>query len=141
MLTKPLIHLTKPSFSCITEETLKRTAPSIDFANSLSQLIRNLLPEGYPSLTIAAAAAGMSVRTFQRRLEDNNLNYSQLVEQIRFEQATRLLQDSTNHIIDIAFDLGYTDAANFSKAFKRWTGTSPREFRKLHLHEKNFAFN
>ncbi|UIE40323.1 helix-turn-helix domain-containing protein [Leptodesmis sichuanensis] len=58
---------------------------------------------------------------------------------MRFEQATYLLQDPTNHIIDIAFDLGYTDAANFSKAFKRWTGNSPREFRKLHLNRENFA--
>lgn len=138
MLNKPLILLSKPSLGS-TEEALKQTAPAINFTNSLSQLIRLLLPEGYPNLAIAAEAAGMSVRTFQRRLEDINLNYSQLIEQIRFEQATYLLQDPTNHIIDIAFDLGYTDAANFSKAFKRWTGTSPREFRKLHLNRENFA--
>lgn len=138
MLSKPLIHLAKPAL-CNTEEILKQTAPSVDFSDSLSQLIRSLLPEGYPSLAIVAEAAGMSIRTFQRRLEDSHLNYSQLVEQVRFEQATQLLQDSTNKLIDIAFDLGYTDPANFSKAFKRWTGISPREFRNLHLHGKNFA--
>jgi AraC-like DNA-binding protein len=133
MLSNPLIHLTKPSLCGKTEEMLKQTAPAVEFTNSLSQLIRNLLPEGYPSLAIAAEAAGMSIRTFQRRLEDSNLNYSQLVEKIRFEQATHLLQDPANPIIDIAFDLGYTDAANFSKAFKRWTGVSPRRFRQLYL--------
>uniref|UniRef100_A0A832H9Z7 AraC family transcriptional regulator n=1 Tax=Oscillatoriales cyanobacterium SpSt-402 TaxID=2282168 RepID=A0A832H9Z7_9CYAN len=135
MLSKPLIHLATSSL-CTTEETLRQTAPAIDFSESLSQLIRSLLPGGYPHLEVVAEAAGMSVRTFQRRLEDSNLNYSRLVEQIRFEQATYLLQDSTNKLIDIAFDLGYTDPANFSKAFKRWTGISPREFRNLYLHEE-----
>jgi AraC-like DNA-binding protein len=138
MLSKPLIHLAKSSL-CTPEKTLKQTAPAIDFSNSLFQLIRSLLPGGYPHLEIAAEAAGLSVRTFQRRLEDSNLNYSRIVEQVRFEQATYLLQDPTNKLIDIAFDLGYTDPANFSKAFKRWTGVSPREFRNLHLHEKIYT--
>ncbi len=106
---------------------------SDSFADSLRQLILLLLSEGYPSLSTAAKALGISARTFQRRLEENNLNYSQLVEQVRFEQASRLLQDPDNHVIDIAFDLGYGDAANFTRAFKRWTGVSPREFRHSYL--------
>jgi AraC-like DNA-binding protein len=133
MLNQPLKPLLKTTFPCTTEETLTQTSPAADFADSLAQLIRSLLPDGYPNLAIAAEAAGMSIRTFQRRLEDSNLNYSQLVEKIRFEQAAYLLQDPSNKLLDIAFDLGYTDPANFSKAFKRWTGTSPREFRNLHL--------
>jgi AraC-like DNA-binding protein len=75
----------------------------------------------------------MSIRTFQRRLEDSNLSYSDLIDQIRFERATELLEDRTMKFIDIAFDLGYAEPANFTKAFKRWTGVSPPEFRNLHL--------
>ncbi|MGA9380922.1 MAG: helix-turn-helix domain-containing protein [Phormidium sp.] len=133
LLSKPLNYATKLSLTGNAEETLKLTSPSDNFTDSLRQLILLLLPEGYPSLTIAAQAAGLTIRTFQRRLENNNLNYSQLVEQVRFEQAIHLLQDRTNQLIDIAFDLGYTDAANFSRAFKRWTGVSPRKFRDLHF--------
>jgi AraC-like DNA-binding protein len=133
MLSKPLVHLKNLSLPSITEDTLQQTAPAIDFPDSLSQLIRSLLPEGYPNLAIAAESAGMSIRTFQRRLEDNNLSYSDLVDQVRFDRATELLQDPTIKLIDIAFELGYTEPANFSKAFKRWTGVSPREFRNLHL--------
>ncbi len=132
MLSKPLIHPIHAS-PTLPAETYHQTAPAADFTDSLSQLIRSLLPEGYPNLAIAAESAGMSIRTFQRRLEDNNLSYSDLVDQVRFERATELLQDRSIKLIDIAFELGYTEPANFSKAFKRWTGVSPREFRNLHL--------
>lgn len=128
--------LTKPSLSGNTGETLKLTTSSADTStNSLCQLIRSLLPEGYPNLSTVAAATGASIRTLQRRLKENNLNYSQLVEQVRFEQAIQLLQNPRSQLIDIAFDLGYSDAANFTRAFKRWAGISPREFRNLHLQE------
>lgn len=133
LLSKPLIRSTIPFISHNAEENLNLTAPSTNFTDSLRQLILLLLPEGYPSLPIAAEAAGTSIRTFQRQLEKSNLNYSQLVEQVRLNQAIHLLKDSTNQMIDIAFDLGYTDAANFTRAFKRWTGVSPRQFRNLHL--------
>lgn len=132
-LSKPIAPSTSPCIPVNSEATLKLTAPSDNFTDALHQLIRLLLPGGYPTLTIAAEASGLSIRTFQRRLEAANLTYSQLVEQVRFEQATYLLQDPTNPLIDIAFDLGFTDPANFSRAFKRWTGVSPRQFRNLHL--------
>lgn len=135
LLSKPL---TLPSTTFASErlaKSLLSTVPADGFQESLGQLIQSLLPRKYPSLAIAAEAAGVSVRTLQRRLEDHQLNYSQLVEKIRFEQAVKLLQDSNHPLIDIAFELGYTDAANFTRAFKRWTGVSPREFRRLHLQE------
>lgn len=135
LLSKPLSHQKSSSPLSMTEEAWLQTAPAASFPDSLSQLIRSFLPEGYPNLAIAAAAAGMSIRTFQRRLEDSNLSYSDLVDQIRFERATELLQDRTMKLIDIAFELGYTEPANFTKAFKRWTGVSPREFRNLHLRD------
>ena len=135
LLSKPLNHYQGLSLPGNTEEMLKLTAPGDDFTDSLRQLILLLLPESYPHIAIAAEAAGISIRTFQRRLQDKNLNYSQLVEQVRFDQAVNLLKDSNNQLIDIAFDLGYNDAANFTRAFKRWTGISPRKFRDLHLQQ------
>lgn len=135
LLSKPLA-LKLSSLSAQTSANhLTSTAPATDLKNSLCQLIQVLLPQGEFSLNIAAEAAGVSARTFQRRLEDYNLNYSQLVDQVRFEQAVNRLQDPSRPLIEIAFDLGYSDAANFTRAFKRWTGVSPREFRRLHLHK------
>lgn len=128
-LSQPLPRSVQSSVCGSTEETLKLTAPATNFADALRQLIRILLPEGYPNLAIAAEASGVSIRTFQRRLAAANLTYSQLVEQVRFEQAIQLLQNPAHQLIDIALELGFTDPGNFSRAFKRWTGVAPRQFR------------
>lgn len=112
---------------------LKTTAPSSDFSRSLQQLLQSFLRDGYPDISRAAEAAGLSVRSFQRRLADDHLNYSQMVEKVRFDQAIQLLNDSSIQLADIAWELGYNDAANFTRAFKRWTGVSPREFRRMHV--------
>lgn len=132
-LAMPFINVLRTTTAADNQiESLLSTVPTDGFKESLCQLIQSLLPKQYPSLTIASEAAGVSIRTLQRRLEHHQLNYSQLVEQIRFDQAVKLLQDPTNQLIDIALELSYTDAANFTRAFKRWTGISPREFRRLH---------
>jgi AraC-like DNA-binding protein len=105
-------------------------------ANSLGvlrQKLQALLKDGYPSLAQAAAATKMSCRSFQRQLARNHLTYSLLIDQVRLEIAIRLLQDPTLKIIEIAFELGYEDPGNFSRAFKRWTGSSPSTFRHIHL--------
>jgi AraC-like DNA-binding protein len=112
---------------------LQTTAPSADFLGSLQQLVHSLLKEGYPDISLVASATGTSVRSFQRQLAAANLNYSRIVEQVRFDRAIQLLHDPNIQLIEIALELGYTDAANFTRAFKRWTGTSPREFRRLHV--------
>lgn len=112
---------------------LQTTAPFADFLGSLQQLLYSLLKEGYPDINLAAGATGSSVRSFQRRLAEANLNYSRIVEQVRFDRAVELLSDPSIQVIDIALELGYTDAANFTRAFKRWAGVSPREFRHSHI--------
>lgn len=133
LLSMPLQQtLNLTSFEKQEHETWQASAPVSDFTGSLRQLIRVLLQAGAPDIDQAATAAGMSVRSFQRRLTEENLNYSRLVDQVRFEAATSWLQDPSIQIIDIALELGYTDASNFTRAFKRWTGISPREFRRLH---------
>jgi AraC-like DNA-binding protein len=113
-------------------EALQGLAPAQDFVGSLKQLIRALLPQGYPDITFVADVSGMSVRSYQRKLAAACLSHSQLVDQVRFELAVNLLEQPEVQLIQIAADLGYADPANFTRAFKRWTGVSPREFRQLH---------
>lgn len=114
-------------------EMLQSSAPSSDFLESLRQLLRSLLRDGYPNIDLAAEMAGMSSRSLQRRLAENDLSYSHVIEKVRFEMAAELLQDADIKLIEISAELGYTDAANFTRAFKRWAGISPREFRNQHL--------
>lgn len=114
-------------------ETLQSSAPSPDFLESLRQLLRSLLRDGYPDIDLTAEIAGMSRRSLQRRLAENDLSYSHLVEKARFEMAVDLLQDAEIQLIEISAELGYTDPANFTRAFKRWAGISPREFRNQQI--------
>jgi AraC-like DNA-binding protein len=110
---------------------LESSAPELDFVSSLKQAIATLLRDGYPDIYLASQITGTSPRTLQRRLAEEGLTYFRLVEQVRFDTAIGLLQDPSFKLLNIAIELGYSDAAHFTRAFKRWTGTSPSEFRHL----------
>jgi AraC-like DNA-binding protein len=116
-----------------TEPALWASAPAGDFHGSARQVIKVLLQDGYPDIGLVADVAGVSIRTLQRRLAANDLSYSRLVEQVRFEKAVHLLANTPIKLVEVAFELGYTEAANFTRAFRRWTGVTPREFRHQRL--------
>jgi AraC-like DNA-binding protein len=86
------------------------------------------LAKSPPTIAQAAEAAGMSVRTLQRRLLDVGLTYSQLLDEVRLETACHLLERSETNLAEIAAALGYGDPANFTRAFLRWTGKTPSVF-------------
>ena len=96
---------------------------------SLKLLLKPYLPEGCPDIRLAAEMAGMNVRTLQRRLSDEGLNYSILTHQVRLESAIHLLKDRHRKVIDVAYEVGYEDPSNFARAFRAFTGLSPLEFR------------
>jgi AraC-like DNA-binding protein len=112
-------------------KTYLQTGPAQDFVGSLKQTIRALLPRGYPDIALTAEVAGTSKRKLQRQLTKAEESYSHLVELVRYEEATKLLKQPDLKLIEIAVELGYTDAANFTRAFKRWTSMSPSEFRAV----------
>ncbi len=77
-----------------------------------------------------AAAANMSVRTAQRVAAENGTTLQGLIDKVREHRAVELLQDNGNHIGSIAFLLGYADERAFRRAFQRWTGRTPSDYRK-----------
>ena len=95
----------------------------------IRRVVRTLVATGRWSVDEVAAAFGMSRRTLARRLKDNGSNFRELVEAALFDAARHLLP-SALPIAEIAARLGYTDAASFSRAFKRWAGVTPREWRR-----------
>jgi AraC-like DNA-binding protein len=107
------------------------SAPAADFPGSLLQVADALSPSGYPQIRSTASAMGMSVRSVQRRLAEAGVTYKELVAHQRFAAAMELLGDGSAKILDIALDLGYSDHAHFTRAFRRWAGTAPREFRRV----------
>jgi AraC-like DNA-binding protein len=93
------------------------------------KLIAERLSVSYPTIKYAAHRVGIPVRTLQRRLREGGLSYSELVEQTRWELACRLLDEPGAKAAAVARALGYTDPSSFSRAFRRWTGMSPRAYR------------
>ncbi|QRG07705.1 helix-turn-helix domain-containing protein [Xanthobacter dioxanivorans] len=102
-----------------------------DIVDLLKLMLPAYLDEGTTALADVAEIAGVSARTLQRRLAHVGLSYSDLLDTVRYENASRLLRDSDCKIIDVAFSSGYTDPAHFSRAFRRISGVTPRQFREL----------
>lgn len=98
---------------------------------SLFSIVVMRLLEGQSDVEGAARMAGLGVQTLQRRLRREGLTYRNLVDAARLGKARALLIESDLNITEIAFGLGYSDHANFTRAFTRWTSCSPSEFRRL----------
>lgn len=133
LLSLPLKNLDKygDAQSYKDYQILLSSAPATDFPGSIRQIAASLLKEGYPDVQLIAEIVGISVRSLQRQLHEADLTYSHLIEQVRFDRSVQLLSDPTVKLTDISAELGYTDAANFTRAFRRWTGVSPSDFRNL----------
>jgi AraC-like DNA-binding protein len=93
-------------------------------------LVARHLSEGELSLEQLAAQLDMSVRTLQRKLKDEGIGYTQLVDSVRQELADRYLADQGLDLNDLAFLLGFSEQSAFQRAFKRWKGESPGAWRK-----------
>ena len=72
----------------------------------------------------------MSARTLQRRLQEQGTSVVELLSEVRKELACVYLRDKTLSITEVAFLLGFEDSSGFARAFRRWTGQSPSEYRE-----------
>jgi len=104
-------------------------SPARDLVGSLRAMIRPSLRRAYPDIGHAAALTGVSISTLQRRLRESGITYSELVETERLRLAIDLLTQGDIKICDVASELGYTEPANFIRAFRNWTGLTPSQFR------------
>jgi AraC-like DNA-binding protein len=98
--------------------------------DSARDVIARVLSTGYPPIRAIAGALDMSVRTFQRRLASSGRTCKKLVDEVRLAEARRALAASKAPLKSIALDLGFAEQASFTRAFRRWTGESPSEYRK-----------
>src|SRR5262245_23009001 len=91
--------------------------------------ISSLLPHGRVLVEDVARSLGMSERTLARKLSDEGLNFTEILQQLRRGLAVRYLDDRKLHVSKIAWLLGFHEVSAFTHAFKRWTGKTPREMR------------
>lgn len=93
------------------------------------QILCRLLPQGEPRREIVAQALCLSERTLQRRLQEEGSTFQQLLDDTRRDLAVQHLAQPDLAPLEIAYLLGFADPSNFYRAFKRWFGMTPGEYR------------
>jgi AraC-like DNA-binding protein len=127
-----LLRLVPPARAAMPHDAVAawRSSSARGFLASIQEAIETLsCREDYPTVRATAEFVGMSVRTLQRRLAQAGASHQLLVAQARFATAAVVLERSDAKILELALDLGYSDHANFTRAFRRWAGCAPREYR------------
>ncbi len=110
----------------------RASAPADDFVGAVTQIVETLAWDGYPRLGATANLIGTSSRTLQRHLAAHGTGHDALVERARLGAAATLLAETSARVLDVALDAGYSDHAHFTRAFRRWSGATPMQFRRAH---------
>jgi len=100
-----------------------------DFPEQVRSVLRTLLLTGQARADQVAALFSMHSRTLGRRLDDFGTSFQRLVDESRFEIARQMLEDTSLDVMEIAASLGYARASAFTRAFRRWSGTTPALWR------------
>lgn len=109
----------------------------IEFNESISQqCLRYLSLSSDSSMSAIAQKMNKSVRTLRRNLATENTQFNTIKAQFLRDNAIHLITDTSAPIEEIALSLGYTEASTFSRVFKQWTGSSPRDYRNAFVLDK-----
>jgi AraC-like DNA-binding protein len=95
-----------------------------------------MLSTGEYSKAAVARELGYSVRAFHNKLAEAGTSYQEILDETRLHLAEQYLRQETYSVGDVAFLLGFSDFSNFSRAFKKWTGETPTNFRIKYLGEE-----
>lgn len=96
---------------------------------ALRARLRDALAQGRADAARMAVLLGVSERTLQRRLSELGRSFSDVIEEFRREEAVRLLARPDMPLVDVAGRLGYAEQTSFTRAFRRWMGTTPGAWR------------
>jgi AraC-like DNA-binding protein len=132
LLAHPLPRVGPDGFgevACLQKAFLD-AAPGDDLVAAVRQLIAASLGDGGPRIGQIADACGLSARTLQRQLSAGGAGFSGLVDAVRRAEAEVRLRTTDEPLLSIALDLGYSDASNFTHAFRRWAGFTPSAYRR-----------
>lgn len=110
-------------------EMAKKKAKPDSFRRKVEAELEPLLATGPLRIERIARALGCSRQTLYRRLKAEGLTFEQVLDELRRRRALTLVRDASLPVKEIAWRLGFSDPAAFSRAFKRWTGRSPQAFR------------
>jgi AraC-like DNA-binding protein len=132
ILDLPLVSA-DPAALALTRAQCERELEALGFEGPFQDRVRALALSGSGgarSLEEVAAQLGLSSRTLKRRLAEMGTSFSDILAKERQQRALSLLRTSSLPLVDVAEHLGYSDVANFSRAFRRWTGGTPGALRR-----------
>lgn len=122
-----------PTFGAVFEaeanRALERLKQRDDVSHRVRQHVAAQLSRGDVSMQATARAMAMGVATLRRRLEEEGASYSDIVDDLRKQLSQRYLRQTDPSVSEVAFMLGFSDVRAFGRAFKRWYGLSPTEYR------------
>jgi AraC-like DNA-binding protein len=115
------------------EAELKQQLMEKNFREQVKGTLKRQLAGERPAIEHVARELRLSKRTLQRRLTEDGITFQQLMEEARRELARHYLLHSSLELNETAYLLGYEDANSFFRAFHEWEGTSPGEWRTVHM--------
>ena len=122
-----------PDIAKATDKIAEQYIETLDphkVASHVRRLLISLLPSGKADQDLVAGRLNRSASTLQRQLQSEGLTYRRVLESTRRSLAEDYLTDKKHSHAQIAYLLGFSDQSNFSRAFKRWTSMSPRQFQE-----------
>lgn len=131
-LDLPIYSANRPLFQLLESylSQLKGMRPARNVVDEVSDYVRGRLGSADVSIESCARALGLSVRTLQLRLSEQQVRYSHILDQQRFACAENLLRNTNLSVSAISDRLGYAERTSFGRAFKRWSERSPEQFRR-----------
>lgn len=108
-----------------------------DVSAAVASEIVKCLPSGGVTQAQVASALNMSSRTLQRKLAQQDQSFRSLLSDTRRELAIQYVRHENIPILEVGFRLGFSEPANFTRAFKQWTGLPPKSYRKKFASEVN----
>jgi AraC-like DNA-binding protein len=134
VLDLPLAHSPDRDLGAYLDERAASMLTALSHDGGFGDLVRKQIDQelanGTPQVGAVARRMGMSVRTFQRRLADDGLVFSTLVDDVRCTVSLRLIHNPRLSLTEIAGFAGYRSLESFRSAFRRWTGGTPQRYRR-----------
>jgi AraC-like DNA-binding protein len=123
-------YLNKLMLNDCEEALAHRRKTSSTWRLRIENVIAPQLPHGRILMSDICKRIGVSRRTLARRLAEEGVTYSDVVNDLRLSLGQHYLQEPERPIAEVAWLLGYGETSAFDRAFRRWTGRTPREIRR-----------
>jgi AraC-like DNA-binding protein len=119
----------------LAREQCQKELDALGLSAGLPERVRALIPRpegGFRGLEDVASVLHRSVRTLKRQLGSHGVRFSELRDRALCERAVDLLRLPDRSLADVSTQVGYSNVTNFERAFQRWTGKTPAEYRRDH---------